>query len=69
MHTTHPLAPTRHLQEVLLPSPTNLQPLFVPGPQVLGCVSVMQWAAQHLPQLGHIPLLEGCIVCVPAQVR
>jgi hypothetical protein len=54
---------------MLLPSPTNLSPLFVAGPQLLGVVSVMQWAVQHLPALGHVPLLEGCAVCVPAQVR
>lgn len=63
------LSRQKHAQEALLPSPANLAPLFVPGPQVLGAVSVMQWAAQHLPQLGHVPLLEGCAVCVPAQVR
>ena len=56
------------LQTALLPSPTNLSALYVTADQALSCLAVQQWVARQLPELGALPLLEGCYVLVPAQV-
>ncbi len=51
------------LQELLLPTPTNLNPIHVPGSDLLQFLRVQQWIQQHLGT--NLPLLNGMFVLVP----
>jgi len=52
------------LQELLLPTPTNINPIHLPGDDLLNFVGVQQWVRDTL----HIslPLLDGMYVLVPS---
>ena len=52
------------LQEVLLPTPTNLNPIHIPGSDLLQFLAVQQWVAAKLGV--RLPLLNGMFVLVPA---
>jgi len=52
------------VQELLLPTPTNINPIHLPGDDLLNFVGVQQWVRDTL----HIslPLLDGMYVLVPS---
>lgn len=50
------------VQESLLPTPTNINTIHVPGEDLLAFIAVQQWLHQHLGL--ELPLLEGCWVLV-----
>jgi hypothetical protein len=53
------------LQEPLLPTPTNVNPVHVSREDLVPLVRVQQWVQQHLNI--KLPLLNGTFVLAPAQ--
>ena len=52
------------MQEPLLPTPTNINPLHLPRDDLLAFVRVQQWVADNLAIT--LPLLSGMFVLVPS---
>jgi hypothetical protein len=52
----------------LLPTPTNLSPIFLPGQDLLQFIRVQQWVRIHLGI--KLPLLQGtCVLAAPADLE
>lgn len=77
MRLIHPFLPppashaphSPYLQDELLPTPANLRLLYVTASRAAACLRVSRWAESHLQGVDALPLLEGCYVLAPAQVR
>ena len=54
------------LQEPLLPTPTNINPIHLPRDDLLAFVRVQQWVADNLDIT--LPLFSGMFVLVPSAV-